>query len=212
MKNIIKSIACIMVLFLSSCDTETTANVSDTTDYAVIDMNGSDEVIINQGDAWTDPSANVTLAGAPFPFETSTVVDPNVPGVYYITYSAVNDLGFSASATRTVVVVSTAPSIYTLAGSWARSNGSPGTCTLVSGDRYYSYDNAGGVTGANQLTINFINVNDDQIYIPFQENASDSGLSVKSFQPGKIVDNDNWEWSLSASGFYGTFTRTFSRQ
>ena len=211
MKNIIKNVACIMVLFLSSCDTETTGNVSDTTDYAVIEMNGSDEVIINQGDAWTDPSANVTLAGAPYPFETSTVVDPNVPGVYYITYSAVNDLGFSASATRTVVVVSTAPSVYNLAGSWARSNGSPGTCTQVS-DRYYIYDNAGGVTGANQLTIDFINVNDDQIYIPFKENASPSGLSVKSFQPGKIINNDNWEWSLSASGFYGTFTRTFSRQ
>lgn len=214
MKNIFKSILCLFVVFLSSCDTDSTGDVSDTTDYAVIEMNGSDEVIINQGDAWTDPSANVTLAGAPYPFETSTVVDPNVPGVYYITYSAVNDLGFSASATRTVVVVSTAASIYNFEGNWTRlptSGTRKGVCTQIS-DRYYTYDNAGGVAGVNQLTVTFINVDDSVIYIPFVENASPSGLSVKSFQPGTITDGDNFSWSLSASGFYGTFTRNFTRE
>lgn len=202
---------CTTLLFLSSCDTESTGDISSVTNYAVIEIIGSDEVIINQGDDWTDPSANVTLGGETYPFETSTVVDTNVPGVYYITYSAVNDLGFSATATRTVVVVSTSPSIYNLAGNWARSNGSPGTCIQQS-DRYYTYDNAGGATGANQLTITFINVNDDEIYIPFQENASPSGISVKSFLPGHIDDNNNFRWQLQASTFYGTFERTFSRQ
>ena len=212
MKKIIISLMCLTALFLVSCDVESTENLSSITNYAVIEIIDSNEIILNQGDSWTDPGANVTLAGAPFPYETSLVVDTNTPGVYYIDYSAVNDEGFSASARRTVVVVSTAPSAYNLAGSWARStNGSPGTCIQIS-DRYYTYDNAGGVTGDNQLTVTFINVNDDQMYIPFKENASPSGLSVSSFQPGKIVDEDNWEWSLSASGFYGTFTRTFSRQ
>ncbi|GGK12020.1 hypothetical protein GCM10007962_02850 [Yeosuana aromativorans] len=211
MKNIFKIMICVALLILSSCDTESTADVSEVTNYAVIELNGSDEVIINQGDAWTDPSANVTLSGEPYPFTTSTVVDTNVPGVYYITYEAVNDLGFAASATRTVVVVSTAPSIYNLEGSWARSNGSPGTCTKIS-DRYYTYDNAGGVTGANQATVTFINVNDDEIYIPYQENTSPSGISIKSFLPGHIDDNDNFRWQLQASAFYGTFERTFSRQ
>lgn len=202
---------CMAVLFLSSCDTESTGGVNSVTDYAVIEIIGSDEIIINQGDEWIDPSANVSLGGEPYPFETSTVVDTNVPGVYYITYSATNDLGFSATATRTVVVVSTTPSIYNLEGSWARSNGSPGTCSQIS-DRYYTYDNAGGVTGANQLTVTFINVNDDEIYIPFHPSASPSGISVKSFLPGHIDDNDNFRWQLQASTFYGTFERTFSRQ
>ncbi|RKE90963.1 immunoglobulin-like domain-containing protein [Ichthyenterobacterium magnum] len=209
--NIIKSLLCLVVLIFSSCDTESTDNVSDTTDYAVLEIIGDTELIIPQGDAWVDPGADVTLAGAPYPYTTSLVVDTNVPGVYYITYEAVNDLGFTASATRTVVVMSTTPSIYTLAGSWARSNGSPGTCVQIS-DREYTYDNAGGVTGANQLMITFFNVNDDEIYIPFQENASASGLSVRSFLPGHIDDNDHFRWQLSASGFYGTFERTFSRQ
>lgn len=211
MKKIILSFTGIIALLLVSCDVESTEGLSSITNYAVIDIIGDTEVIINQGDSWTDPGADVVLAGEPFSYETSLVVDTNSPGVYYIDYSAVNAEGFPASARRTVVVVSTAPSIYNLEGSWARSNGSPGLCTQVS-DRYYTYDNAGGVTGENQLTVTFINVNDDQIYIPFHESASASGLSVVSFQPGEIQDNDNWSWSLNASGFYGTFTRTFSRQ
>lgn len=211
MKKIILSLTCIVALLLVSCDTESTGDVSSITNYAVLEIIGDTEVIINQGDSWVDPGADVTLSGAPFPYETSLVVNTDNPGVYYINYEAVNEEGFTAVATRTVVVIATAPSIYNLAGNWARSNGSPGLCTQVS-DRYYTYDNAGGVTGENQLTITFINVNDDQIYIPFQENASASGLSVSSFQPGEIQSNDSWSWSLSASGFYGTFTRTFSRQ
>lgn len=194
-----------------SCDVESTGDVSEVTYYAVIEIIGETEVIINQGDSWTDPGADVTLAGEPYPYDTDTVVDTNVPGVYTINYSAVNDLGFEASASRTVVVIANAASIYNLEGSWARSNGSSGNCVRVS-DRYYTYDNAGGVTGDNQLTVTFINVNDEQLYIPFQEDASPSGIDVRSFMPGIISDNDNFEWSLLASTFYGTFTRYFSRQ
>ncbi|MEP1487030.1 MAG: immunoglobulin-like domain-containing protein [Algibacter sp.] len=211
MKKIILNLTGIVALLFISCDTESTANLSSITNYAVINIIGDTEVIINQGDNWTDPGADVVLAGAAFPYETSLVVDTNTAGVYYIDYSAINDEGFAANARRTVVVVSTAASIYNLEGSWARSNGSPGICTQIS-DRYYTYDNAGGVAGENQLTITFINVNDDEIYIPFKADASPSGLSVSSFAPGEIQDNDNWSWSLNASGFYGTFTRTFSRQ
>lgn len=211
MKKILMGIACIATLFLSSCVDNTTEGVSEITNYAVLNVIGDTEVIINQGSSWTDPGADVTLSGEAYPYDTDGTVDTNIPGVYYIAYLAVNAEGYSASANRTVVVISTDPSIYDLSGNWARSNGSPGTCVQVS-DREYTYDNAGGVTGANQLTVTFINVNDEQIYIPFQEDASDSGISVRSFAPGTIEDEDNWSWSLSASSFYGTFTRVFSRQ
>ena len=211
MKKILIGITCILTLFLSSCVDNSTEGVSEITNYALLDIIGETEVIINQGDSWIDPGADVTLAGEPFDYTTSIVVDTNIPGVYYVSYEAVNDLGFTASATRTVVVISTESSIYDLSGNWARSNGSPGTCVQVS-DREYTYDNAGGVTGPNQLTITFINVNDVQIYIPFQENVSTTGLSVRSFAPGIIEDENHWSWSLSASGFYGTFVRSFIRQ
>ena len=210
MKNIFKILLCISVLFLSACDSETTGDQSRITYYAVIDINGDSEVIINQGDAWTDPSATVTLNDEPYPFETSTVVDPNVPGVYYITYSAVNAEGYAASATRTVVVISTATEVCDLSGSWKRSNNSPGTMTRT-GVRRYTYDNAGGVTGDNQLTVDVINVDDEHLYIPYKEDASPSGLTVVSFQPGEITNCNSISWSLSASGFYGNFVRTFTR-
>ena len=210
MKNILMSLLCITMLSLSSCDTETTGDVSRVTYYAVIEINGDSEVIINQGDAWTDPSADVSLNGEPYPFETSTVVNTNVPGVYYITYSAVNAEGYAASATRTVVVVSTSPETCDLSGNWKRSNNSPGVMTKTA-DRFYTYNNAGGVTGANQLTVTVINVNDVQLYIPYNENASPSGLTVVSYQPGTISSCNAISWSLSASGFYGNFVRTFTR-
>jgi hypothetical protein len=213
MKKILITITYITVLFLSSCSTDTTGVVSSITYYADINIIGDTEIIINQGDPYTDPSADVILNEAPYPFETvGDNIDTDVPGVYYITYSAVNAEGFAASATRTVVVISTAPSIYNLAGAWARSTGSPGTCVQLS-DRYYTYENAGGFgTGTDdQLNITFINVNDEEIYIPYQVGSA-SGITVVSYQPGNIEDNNNISWSLSASGVYGTFTRFFSRQ
>ncbi len=204
------SLLCIAAFFYA-CESDDTENVSEITNYASIVLIGDSEIIINQNDPFTDPGADVTIAGEPVPYETSTIVDSSVPGVYFINYSATNEDGFTATGSRTVVVVSTEPSMFNLAGNWARSNGSPGTLTQLS-DREYMYDNAGGVTGENQLTIKFINVNDKQIWIPFQENASPSGLSVRSFQPGNIEDNDHFSWTLSASGFYGTFERFFIRQ
>lgn len=211
MKNIYIYLLLISGLFFSACVDDTSGDVSDVTYYAVMDIIGDKEIIINQGDSWTDPGADVTLEGEPYPYDTSLTVNTSTPGVYYIEYSAVNAEGFTATATRTVVVVATAPSIYDLSGNWARSNGSPGVCVKLS-DREYTYDNAGGVLGANQVTVRFINVNDVQLYIPFQENVSPSGLSVGSFAPGTITDANHFSWSLSASGFYGSFERTFSRQ
>lgn len=198
------------VIFTSCVSDDDTENVSSITNFAAITVLGDSEIIISQDDPFTDPGADVTIAGEPVPFETSTIVDSSVPGVYFITYSATNEDGFTATASRTVVVVSTEPSIFNLAGSWQRTNGSPVTITQIS-DREYIHDNAGGVTGDNQLTVRFINVNDEQIWIPFQTNASPTGLSVRSFMPGNIEDNNNFSWTLSASGFYGTFERFFVR-
>lgn len=213
MKRIISYIFlfCAPVLITSCTSDNDSEGLSRITNYAAFDLIGNSEIIIDQGEPFTDPGVEVTIAGEPVPYDTSTVVDSNEAGVYVITYSSTNEDGYTATTSRTVVVVSTEPSIYNLAGSWARSNGSPGTLTQIS-DRDYTYDNAGGVTGDNQLTVRFINVNDEQIWIPFQENASPSGLSVQSLMPGIIEDNDHFSWTLFASGFYGTQERFFIRQ
>lgn len=209
MKNIFKGILCIAVLFVSSCDTETTGDVNGITNFAILKVIGEPLIVLTQGDTYTDAGAEVTLAGEPFPYATQGTANTNVPGVYKIVYLATNDLGYSASATRTVVVLSSAPSIYNLEGSWTRNNGSPAEVVRIS-DREYTHNNAGGVVGDNALMVTFYNVDDDLLYIPRQENASISGITVESVD-GYIIDNDHFNWVLNASGFYGSLLRVFSR-
>lgn len=197
------------IIFLS-CDAEETNDVSLVTNYATVEIIGDLTTIINVGDSFTDLGATSVIAGSPAEYNTTGSVDTNSPGVYTLTYETINADGFPASARRVVIVMSTTPSIYDLSGSWARTNGSPATVAQIS-DRIYTHDNAGGVQGDDQLMITFYNVDDNLLYIPFQENASASGISVESLD-GAIQDNDNFTWNLNASTFYGTFTRVFERQ
>ncbi len=199
----------ITIIFLVSCSTEAPIT-SDITFFADVQIIGDRTIAITEGNTFTDPGAISLINGEEVSFTTAGSVDTNTPGIYNLTYETINDEGFSATAKRTVVVLSSTPSIYDLSGSWARTNGSPATVEQVS-DRFYTHDNAGGVTGDNQLRITFYNVDDDLLYIPFTQGASESGISVESLD-GQVQDSNNFTWNLNASTFYGTFTRVFERQ
>lgn len=210
MKKIFIYLSLVSVLALISCDAESTNDVSLVTNYATVEIIGDYTTVINLGDSYTDSGATSVISGAPAEYTTTGSVDTSTPGVYTLSYETINSDGFPASARRVIVVMDTAPSTYDLSGSWARTNGSPAIVTKIS-DRIYTHNNAGGVEGDNQLIITFYNVDDDLLHIPFQENASTSGISVESLD-GAIQDNDNFTWNLNASAFYGTFTRVFERQ
>lgn len=89
---------------LFSCDPESTANVSRLTVFPELSVNGEALMLSEVGVAFDDPGAIATAGGTPIDFETSSDLDINTPGFYTISYSAVNDDGFVASATRTVIV------------------------------------------------------------------------------------------------------------
>lgn len=210
MKKIFIYLSVLSAVFFMACDGEETNGVSLVTNYATVEIIGDRTTVIDVGDAYSDPGATSEISGSPAEYTTTGSVDTSNPGVYTLTYETINADGFPASARRIVVVLSTAPSIYDLSGSWARTNGSPATVVKVS-DRQYTHNNAGGVEGDNQLMITFYNIDDDELYIPFQEGASASGLSVES-TAGSVQDNDNFNWNLNASGFYGGQARVFERQ
>lgn len=210
MKKIFIYLSVFSVMLFMACDAEETDGVSLVTNYATVNILGNRTTVINVGDAYTDPGATSEISGSPAEYTTSGSVDTSKAGVYTLTYETINADGFPASARRVVIVLSTAPSVYDLSGSWARNNGSPATVVKVT-DRQYTHNNAGGVEGDNQLMITFYNVDDNLLYIPFQEDASASGISVESLD-GSIQDNDNFNWNLNASAFYGTFARIFARQ
>lgn len=104
MKNIIKSLTCIAVLFLSSCDVETTGDVSRVTIFPELTINGDATMLSEVGEAFADPGANATISGSPIEFQTTSDLDTNTPGFYTVVYSVENSDGFEASAQRTVIV------------------------------------------------------------------------------------------------------------
>lgn len=87
-----------------SCDAEETNDVSLVTNYAVLETFGDPIIYIEKGTDYVDPGVSATIAGSPVDFETIGSVDTNTPGIYDLTYQAVNDDGFAATSGRIVYV------------------------------------------------------------------------------------------------------------
>ncbi len=184
--------------------------------FPAITLKGEAVIIINKGDAYTDEGAEAFVGETAVDVTVENPADPTVSGVYVTAYTAQNDEGFLANATRTVVVLDPTPSAIDLSGQFARGAGRPvNTITRIS-DRLYKCDNAGGAFGdgdPRNMAFEFYNVNDNAIFIPFQQSVSESGISVAGINDGTnlITDQDNFQWSLNATAAYGTFVRFFSR-
>ncbi|MBQ9532559.1 MAG: DUF5012 domain-containing protein [Prevotella sp.] len=124
-KNIFYSLLlALAVITLGSCDKDT-EGLSSVIDYPILTIEGDEFLISPIGEAYVDPGCTATFQGADY---TSNIVvegvediDVNVPGLYYVTYTAVGPNGFSWSATRTVAVCD--PSVDTdLSGTWTTTD------------------------------------------------------------------------------------------
>lgn len=197
-------------LFLTSCDGESTDNVSKVTAYANLHMNGDAVVVLTQGQTYTEAGVDADADGKALDVIIDGTVDTSKPSVYKIKYSAINSDGFPASLTRTIIVLSDQPSTIDLSGTFFR-NGNPNNVTKL-GDRKYICDNATGYTADNEnnITLTFYNIDDKQVYAPYQENTSETGISAES-KIGTITDKNNWKWAIIASAFFGDSDRIFKR-
>lgn len=197
-------------LFLTSCDGDSTDNVSKVTAYANLHMNGDAVVVLTQGQTYTEAGVDAEADGKTLDVTIDGTVDTSKPSVYKIKYSAVNSDGFPASLTRTIIVLSSQPSTIDLSGTFFR-NGNPNNVTKL-GDRKYICDNATGYTADddNNITLTFYNIDDKQVYAPYQENTSKTGISAES-KIGTITDKNNWKWAIIASAFFGDSDRIFKR-
>lgn len=210
MKKIILTII-FTIGFLYSCESDSTSNVSKVTYYPQIELNGDALIVLTQGNTYTEQGGKALEGETEIDLEISGTVNTSVPNVYKVTYSAVNVDGFSATKTRTIVVLSSAPSTINLEGTFARNSTNINNITRIS-DRKYSCDNATGYTTGddNNLKLVFYNIDDSKIYAPYQENASITGISAES-NVGTITDANNFNWVIFASSFFGTATRNFTR-
>src|ERR1700710_2328053 len=83
--------------------------ISKITIYPEITLTGGDYVLVPKGGTFTDPGVSAKAGTADVPVKTSTISTATA-GVFIVTYTATNTDGFSATATRHVVVYSTAAS------------------------------------------------------------------------------------------------------
>lgn len=195
--------------FTACDDTSDTENVSRITNYPIVNLNGESIVVLTQGDTYEELSAVATAGTEELPLTTVGTVDANTPGVYKVSYTATNSDGFPASKTRTVIVLSSAPSAYNLQGTFLR-NGNPNTVVQIS-DRVYTANNAGGLPAGQSgdwLFVTFYNIDDSTLYIPYQDTPS--GISVESTD-GDLINNNRFTWVLKASAVYGSALRDFTR-
>ena len=119
----------------SACDSAPeTANVSKVTNYPIITVLGDDPLFVPKGSTYTDPGAIVMEGENEIEYETSaegnyrgeTTVNTNIADEYTVSYTAVNVDGFTAKATRKVIVYSTGDLVNSIEGvyrSTTRRNG-----------------------------------------------------------------------------------------
>lgn len=96
-----------LALLVSSCDDESTAGMTRITYYPTVELLGSPAVVLNIGETYADEGCYAELNGEDVSSEVvvASGVNNSKVGIYSIRYSAYNEDGFSASASRTVYVV-----------------------------------------------------------------------------------------------------------
>ncbi|HVY73422.1 MAG TPA: DUF5011 domain-containing protein [Puia sp.] len=98
-------------ILLSACNKYTVHNTDDqvgiskVTHYVVLTVKGDPFVSIVAGEDYVDSGATALENGEPVDYTVSGSVDNSTPGIYTITYTAVNKDGYSSSTHRNVAVL-----------------------------------------------------------------------------------------------------------
>lgn len=218
MKKLIPIFLISFIAFLPSCDkdeinnTDTEVGRSRVTTFPILTIKGERYVAVPVGGTFTDPGATAKVGATDVPFTTSGTVTTATPGVYTVSYSAVNDDGFTASARRTVVVYSTdaVAAANDLSGNYARTTNASVAEWKKIAPGVYTVFNPGGAPGTN-LTVIAINPTGFTIDIPNQVSSDGSvtSSSGESFTP--VPAPPRYTMVIVNPG-YGTAARTFVKQ
>lgn len=187
-------------------------------------VNGDEFVIVPVGTTYEDASATVTVNGAPIPFETESDVDDSEVGAYTVTYTAENEDGISASATRTVIVVDEDALDDDLTGTYQRSTNVPRSVWAKDPDKLYTYtsNNPGGVNNNPPFNIPFTiyNVAPGIVCVPTQSfgsiapfycTTSAGGSKNIPFNTSAAVGQTAYAWFLNGPNF-SAVVRTFVKR
>lgn len=106
-KTIFGSLVLIGAFLMASCEKVDHAQSQKITYYPTLELSGASSIIIDKGSTFTDPGYYAEMQGLDVTdqVEISSNVNTNASGIYTVTYTIVNEDGFSASASRTVIVL-----------------------------------------------------------------------------------------------------------
>ncbi|MBK6571117.1 MAG: DUF5011 domain-containing protein [Saprospiraceae bacterium] len=214
MKNYLASILMVLALFvvsLSSCELEdTTADVSRITYYPTITLKGAQWNTVDQGGSFKDEGVIAKEGDSEIQVKVGgDVVDTQKPGVYTITYTALNKDGYSATEYRYVGVIAPNVKGIDMSGKYKRNAGAQGVSTVTKiSDNFYKSDNVGGVASPGPATtVYFYHYDGDKLGVPEQLVAGATFSCINS----TVQLNTSYKWVVINSG-YGTALRTFIKQ
>lgn len=209
MMKIIRNIAilAIMVLGVLSCSLEDPIE-SQVTEYAEFEVTGGEYVYWQLGEAFTDPGVVALAGGEALEVSINGSVDVNTPGVYPLTYSAVNADGFAASTVRFVAVgdkdVAFNRDLSGLYLTGTREN----TVTQIQPGFYLNSDTLPN----NSISVFMVDLGNGEIVIPTQQSRFGQIIADPTIIPGSGVTLSDDETSFTIAQYIsccGIFTRTF---
>lgn len=181
--------------------------------FPSIATKGDKTIYLKEGDSYGDSGAVAKLNGADVQYTTNGSADPTKPGIYNITYTAVNPQGYSASDWRTVVVIGNDVAGNDFSGQYGRivggnPNGQTSTWTKTA-PGIYTVENPGGAGVGAGLTVIAVNYTGNLIGIPHQISPDLGEVSSVGavYNPGPPA---NYQWAFIAGG-YGSQVRYFTK-
>jgi hypothetical protein len=215
----------LMSVTFTSCENETTAGFTRITFYPILEMQGDAVIILDKGATFNDPGAIAEINGEDISDQIEVISDLNTnePGIYHITYSAINEDGFSVSAIRTIYVADPTPSIiasgmHTVADGTHRVNNDNGAITNYSGYSiiilqvepgvFYISDFLAGYYdqhvgyGSNYAMTGHFQLNEDNSITPIDSFVAGWGDSMDDMSTSAVdPETGQITYSLSYAGF-----------
>ena len=179
--------------------------------FPSIAINGDAVYMVQPGQTFTDPGAVAILNGDTTKYTVTGTVG-TAPGIYNLTYTAVNAQGYSATDIRSVVVLDPSVLSNDFSGTYTRYTagvaGATSTWTKI-GPGEYTVENPGGAAGVTGTVI-AVNYNGNDIAIPLQN--SSIGLTSSSGEVPILTGTafTGYKWVIVNAG-YGPSVREFDK-
>jgi hypothetical protein len=184
--------------------------------FPSISLNGSSTLVITAGSTFADPGVVATVNGQAVTPTITGSVNANTPGIYWLTYTAKNQQGFTSSVSRIVIVKSASPAAPDYSGNWKRNAGAFGISQWIQlTPTTYAVSDPGGANYTNFWCVVTLSGSVPQILsqnVP--QTLGGTSTSISTISSGAIsgtTAGSTYTWAINTSGF-GTGNRTFVKQ